>query len=102
MQVDSMHACTQRASKAVDVYLPRDWAFTAATAKKTGKPYSIMQMTSKDTFDFKAVASKLISKTVVTRKIKHLQNKFCFLEECGVTWPTTQKRTCSLAVLCLQ
>jgi len=69
-----MHACIERVSKATDVYLPRDWALTAATAKKTGKPYSITQMTSKDIFDFKAVDSKLISKTVVTCKIKRLQN----------------------------
>ena len=61
MEVDSMHACIERASKAVEVYLPRDWALIAATARKTGKPYTVTRMTNKEIFDFKAVASKLIS-----------------------------------------
>ena len=59
--VDSMHACIERASKAVEVYLPRDWALIAATARKTGKPYCVTRMTNQDIFDFKAIASKLIA-----------------------------------------
>jgi len=57
MEVDSMHACIKRASKAVEVYLPRDWALIAATARKTGKPYCVTRMTNQDIFDFKAIAS---------------------------------------------
>lgn len=59
MEVDSIHACIERTAKSVDVYVPRDWALVAATAKKTGKPYSVKQLTADDIVDWKCVASKL-------------------------------------------
>ena len=54
-----MHACIECAAKSVDVFVPRDRALIAGTAKRTGKPYSVMQFTADDILDWKNVSSKL-------------------------------------------
>jgi hypothetical protein len=69
MEVDSMHATIERASKTVDVFIPRDWQVIASTARRNRKPYNVACMQQPDVIDWKSVAKQLItnrSKTEVT------------------------------------
>jgi len=61
MEVDAMRACIEKASKSVDVFLPRDWSIIASTARKTGKPYIVNRMETMEIIDWKSVCSTMIT-----------------------------------------
>ena len=81
MEVDSMHACIEKASRCVDVIVPKDWGIVAALAKKTGQPYNVSRITSQDVIDWKKVSLSFFTNRKITEtgvllnwtKVKWLQ-----------------------------
>jgi hypothetical protein len=88
MEVDSMHSCIERASKAANIYVPHDWSTVASLAKKTGKPYHVVKMQQTNFLDFKNLSEQIVnnkSKLVSGKKFSFMQCKWMRFEKSSNT-----------------
>ena len=60
MEVDSIHACIERAANNVPIYVPNDWLAVASLAKRTGRPYIVNKLQCEDIKNWKNVSKELI------------------------------------------
>lgn len=60
---DSMHAQIEKNKNLIlknpegGIFIPHQWITTIQTAKKTGHPYTVVEMTTNDIFDFKTYSN---------------------------------------------
>ena len=50
---DSVHSVIAQTAKKIPVYTPEQWATVVRGARRNKKPYSVKEMSSGDSFDFK-------------------------------------------------
>ncbi|KAK7504908.1 hypothetical protein BaRGS_00003936 [Batillaria attramentaria] len=62
MEVDSMHACIERAKKNVTIHIPDQWN-TVIQMARPAKPYDVFPMCHTDIWDFKKVAAQSMRNT---------------------------------------
>ena len=60
MEVDSIHACIERAANNFPIYIPNDWLAVASLAKRTGRPYIVNKLQCEDIKNWKNVSKELI------------------------------------------
>ena len=64
-----MHSLIERESKNKNIYVPSHWRKVMATAKKTGKSFSVQRVTKDNVYDFSDLVKLQNWKTDVARNV---------------------------------